>query len=990
MFRVPVIVRWWIPTTRSGLRSDQPGEEPTTLSKPYFHSGPVVTVRWSPGDDWHVEEISANVEEVLGRTPEEMLSLEGGYAGLVHPDDLESVTVAAEATLAHSNPPRRHYAYRVAHADGSWRHVLEHVSVVRDASGEPTGFTGYVIDVTAVRHNEQRLWEALEDLARTRRFLEETNEVARVGGWEVDLSSGGVRLTSVAAALHGLAVDETATLEGYLSTFLAGRDRERVRGLIDAAARTGAGFDEELRLQAGSDSSWVRFIGHLDATGPGHGRLYGVTQDIDRRKRSERDLRESEMRWQFALEGSGDGVWDWDVLTGDVRYSRRWKEMLGYEEEEIPNRFDAWLSLLHPEERDTVVAAARRYGERGEGTLVLEFRMRSRGGGWRWILSRGRVVEWSEDGAPVRIVGTHADITAQRDDQEARYRALVDQLHEVVFRTDSKLRWTLLNRAWERLTGLSVLRSLGGVLLDVVHPEDRDAVSALLDDVRDSDAPPDEDFEFRLVRGDGAERWVQLRAVRETQGSAQPAGLAGSLLDVTRRREQEEEVRRLALHDALTGLPNRRLLLDRLEHAIKRKGRQPGHGALLLLDLDDFKDVNDTRGHEAGDVLLIDVASRIRHACREEDTVARMGGDEFVVLVEDLPESEAAAAHRLELLSERLLDALRSGFAVDAGSPLRTSAAAHLPMAASIGIALFDGQAEAGTVLQQADVAMYRAKHDGRNRAQVFDPAMQTRIDERIAMAGALRAAIDGDRLHLAFQGQFDMDGRIIGAEALARWDDPALGAVSPARFIPLAEETGLIVPLGRRVLALGCAALESWQHDPRFRDIALSVNVSVREFERPEFVPETLELLEGFTFPLVRLQIELTESVFATDPDDLASAMRTLRGRGLRFSMDDFGTGYSSLRSLRQLPIHQLKIDQSFVRDIDNEVVDLPIIRTIIAMAHAMELEVIAEGVETELQAARLRELGCWGMQGWLMHRPSPRAEFEAFVHARGEDGGA
>ena len=447
--------------------------------------------------------------------------------------------------------------------------------------------------------------------------------------------------------------------------------------------------------------------------------------------------------------------------------------------------------------------------------------------------------------------------------------------------------------------------------------------------------------------------------------------------DITLRKQSEEEIHRLAFYDALTQLPNRRLLHERLLQSMAISARSGKHGAVMFIDLDNFKTLNDTQGHDVGDLLLKEVAIRLTRNVREGDTVARLGGDEFVVALESLSENPHDAANQSETIAEKIR--------LELSLPYRLNGIEH-HSSPSIGVSLFRGHQDTlDNVLKQADLAMYQAKSSGRNMVCFFDPAMQTEMEQRAELEKDLRASVRLNQMELYYQMQVDDSGRILGAEALIRWRHPRRGMVSPAMFIPLAEEIGMILPIGDWVIEQACAQLKIWEMDPVLRKIQLSVNVSPRQLSQPWFVEQVREAVEKSGIRPSRLKLELTESFILDDVDEAIEKMQELRDLGIRFAMDDFGTGYSSLAYLKRLPLEQLKIDQSFVRDVSTDKSNAIMVRTIINIASNFGLEVIAEGVETDEQLAFLRQYGCNKFQGYLFGRPVPQAEFEHLCRSAG-----
>jgi diguanylate cyclase (GGDEF)-like protein len=443
--------------------------------------------------------------------------------------------------------------------------------------------------------------------------------------------------------------------------------------------------------------------------------------------------------------------------------------------------------------------------------------------------------------------------------------------------------------------------------------------------------------------------------------------------DIARRQEAEEAIEQLAFYDPLTALPNRRLLSERLKHCFASSSRRQMHSALLFIDLDNFKTLNDTKGHNIGDQLLVMVADRLKTTVREGDTIARLGGDEFVVILEGLSADAEQAIGMTEAAAEKLLIALAAPYVLLEQEYLGT---------ASIGISLFHGQEySADELLRRADAAMYQAKNKGRNTLHIYDPDMQAALEARMQLESDLRYGLASGELKLYYQPQVDLNGAVFGAEALIRWESPQRGLVPPLQFIPLAEETGLILPIGKWVLETACDQLKAWEGNPVTAQLQLAVNVSARQMHQPNFIEHVLKLLIDKKVNPNRLKLELTESTVLDDIDSVITKMHALRDAGVFFSMDDFGTGYSCLSYLTQLPISQLKIDRSFVHNVGMKHSDAVIVQTIIGMASNLGMEVIAEGVETDEQYRFLRDNGCNCFQGYLFGKPLPLAEFEGAV---------
>lgn len=477
--------------------------------------------------------------------------------------------------------------------------------------------------------------------------------------------------------------------------------------------------------------------------------------------------------------------------------------------------------------------------------------------------------------------------------------------------------------------------------------------------------------ELALLRTDGTGFYARLHCLRITTDD-DPSSLRIALTDITERRAAEAEIHRLAYYDPLTALPNRRLLQDRLRQALAVSARSGNYGAILFLDLDHFKVLNDTRGHDVGDILLIEAAQRLQAAVRMSDTVARLGGDEFVVMLEGLSSDGQEAVVQATQGAEKIRRIFVRPYDLK-GTEFHCTA--------SIGVALFHGRETVEELLKQADFAMYQAKSGERDGLRFFDPGMQAAVVRRSVLAAELREALKRQQLQLYYQPQIDGAGRVTGAETLLRWMHAERGLLLPGEFISLAEETGLILPIDHWVLTTACTQLTAWQDTAHTRDLQLAVNVSARQFRQPDFVEQVQQVLTQTGADPTRMKIELTESLVMVDIANTLEKMRVLKALGLGFSMDDFGTGYSSLSYLTRLPFDQIKIDQSFVQNLSLNLYDRVMVQTIITMAKSLGLSVIAEGMETEAQREFLDNHDCHAFQGYLFSRPLPLEEFERYL---------
>jgi diguanylate cyclase (GGDEF)-like protein/PAS domain S-box-containing protein len=569
-------------------------------------------------------------------------------------------------------------------------------------------------------------------------------------------------------------------------------------------------------------------------------------------------------------------------------------------------------------------------------------------------------------------VNLHTTLLRLRD-SESRFRSFMDNSNFLSWMKDESGRYIFLNSQYPKRFNLPLTHWLGKTDFDL-FPETKAQQLCKHDHDVIATGEPVVSEETSVDHDGTVSYWLSTK-FRYTDSAAKTY-IGGIAVDITARKLAEERIESLAFYDPLTGLPNRRLLLDRLTHVLDTGYRHQRLGALLFIDLDNFKVLNDTLGHDQGDLLLQMVAERLITNVRKGDTLARLGGDEFVIILEDLSPNALEAAAKAEVVAEKILATL--------GQPYPLAEMSHRSTP-SIGITLFGESAESmDEPLKRADMAMYQAKAAGRNTLRFFDPAIQAAVTARVALESDLRAAVTQQQLLLYYQPQIAGANRLTGVEALVRWLHPQRGMVSPAEFIPLAEDTGIIITLGRWVLDTACAQLAAWAKQPALADLTIAVNVSPRQFHQHNFVDEVLSAIATAGANPRRLKLELTEGLLVTNVEDVIAKMIQLKNEGVGFSLDDFGTGYSSLAYLKRLPLDQLKIDQSFVRDILTDANDAAIAKTIIALAESLGLAVIAEGVETQQQRDFLAAQGCHAYQGFLFSRPLPVESFEQFVAQR------
>lgn len=590
----------------------------------------------------------------------------------------------------------------------------------------------------------------------------------------------------------------------------------------------------------------------------------------------------------------------------------------------------------------------------------------------RWLRTSKMPLRNSTDGQIIGVLGIYEDITERKQAEELlRIAAVTFETQEGIMITDAYANIIRVNQAFQDITGYSSAEVLGK------NP------NILKSDVQDKFFYI-EMWQHLLTHGAwSGELWdkrkdgkiypkaLTITAVKNALGET--TQYVGIFNDITLRKQAEEEIYQLAFHDSLTKLPNRSFLLERFRMSLSTSARSHHFGAVFFLDMDRFKTLNDTLGHDCGDLLLVEVAGRIQHCIREVDTVARIGGDEFVILLEEVGQNIDEASKKAALIAEKIRAALTAPYSIKGndyhGSP-------------SIGVCLYCGNEESvDDLLRHADMAMYKAKDSGRNRVQFFDPAMQHTIELHAALEMDLLQALSSQQLQLHYQVQIDVDHRPIGVEALVRWIHPTRGIVPPMQFIPIAEESSLILEIGNWVLDKACQQIAQWSVSEQTRELTIAVNVSSHQFKLHDFVDGVATMIRAHHIDPTRLKLELTESVVLNDITDVVVKMHALKGLGVGISLDDFGTGYSSLSYLKQLPLDQLKIDQSFVRDITTDPNDAVMVQTIIDMAKNFGLNVIAEGVETESQLSFLEHHGCMAYQGYLFSKPLPIEEFNKFL---------
>jgi diguanylate cyclase (GGDEF)-like protein/PAS domain S-box-containing protein len=701
-----------------------------------------------------------------------------------------------------------------------------------------------------------------------------------------------------------------------------------------------------------------------------------LQREVEERQTAEERLRESEARLLDSQSIASVGSWVWNLEDDTVIWSRETYAILGVAPREYTPSAQSFIQFIHPDDRKLMTTAINEVLNGAKDDYDLEYRILGKNNEVRYAKSYGRV-ERDESGKPVQLAGVIHDISGQKKvelalrEKQQTLQSLLDNAPIGIWFMGADGRLLFVNQAFCDATGISEAEFLAAEHYEELYDKET-ALACVASDraAMASDGPHVSQEKMRFVDGELHDLEIVKSRISDENGNV--VGLIGLSMDITARKQAEEKLLHQAYFDELTGLGNRNYLMEQLGRSLAQAGRHNHYNALLFFDLDNFKIINDSLGHQAGDVLLKEVGERLSRTIREEDTVARLGGDEFVLIVNDLGALQSEAAEQAHTVAEKVRKAL--------AVPYRLGEQEH-HITLSVGISMFPTEGnDVNDILKHADTAMYRAKEAGRNAIRFFIPSMQAAAEERLRMQNLLRYAIPHDQLRVHFQPQYDHEGTLLGAECLLRWKHPQLGVISPARFIPVAEDSGQIIDIGTWVLHESCKTLKRWQTKGK-SDITLSVNVSPRQFHQPGFVKQVTGIIHETAIDPRFLELELTESILVEHIEDVTEKMQTLKELGVRFAIDDFGTGYSSLAYLKRLPLDRLKIDQSFIREVTTEPSDALIVETIIAMATHLELEVIAEGVETEAQLDFLFKRGCAMYQGYFFSRPLTREQFDVYL---------
>lgn len=829
-----------------------------------------------------------------------------------------------------------------------------------------------------IRHHQQLVQRGERSAVQNHSALREsqsrlnlTEHTAGVGSWSLSLATHELVHSDELASVLGLQPGQSLQSTEDMVLRCAPEWRSGIRQRLELCEHSGLGFDEEIQVAVPAGApKWVRAVGSAVHGAAGQIlRIQGAMQDISAQKQAQQETTLLAMRLTTTLASITEAFVTLDRQCCFTYLNQESERLLQKSTSELLG-LEVWHGLapaLAQRLREQLTRAVEK-----NRRVELEEHFATLG---KWL--EVRAYPFAEG-----LAVYFRDVTERRRSQEQLMllETSVARLNDIVAIAEAgpalhdEPRIVFVNDAFEQHTGYSRAEVLGQTPRMLVDMDP--TMSKLQDLVAGLQNKRQARTELMVRRKSGAWFWVELEVVSvQTVAEAATHWVAVGR-DITQRKNAEDMIRHLAFYDALTDLPNRQLLLDRLQRALAESARSGQHGALMFIDLDNFKILNDTLGHHMGDQLLQKVALRLTQSVRKTDTVARLGGDEFVVMVDDLSTDGEAAAYKARVLAEKVLNTLREPFQLTGHQHFATP---------SIGVTSFGcNQSDVSELLKQADLAMYQAKTLGRNTLCFFDPAMQASMSHNAAVGVDLREGLHTQQFAVLYQPQVDRQGRVRSVEALVRWKHPRRGLVMPSEFIPVAEDTGLILPLGRWVLETACTQLALWENEAHTQELSISVNVSVRQFRHPDFVDMVMEAIQHARIRPHKLKLELTESLLADRMEITLEKMGLLKALGVTLSLDDFGVGYSSLSLLKRLPLDQLKIDKGFVSDVLTDASDAAISRAIISLAQSLSLQVVAEGVETLEQRDFLASQGCDHFQGFLFAPPLPIVELDARLRGK------
>ena len=910
--------------------------------------------------------------------------------------------------------PFRDFAYEIPSESGNNQYFLVSGTPVFDEQGVFVGYRGTGRNITDQHRAELVIRESERRLQQSERMLSQIVDGTSIATFVIDADHRVTHWNRACAQLTGIPPESMLGRDEAWTAFYKSSRPTMANLIVDRAddmmvARYYGRFSRSTLIPGAIDAEtqlsdthakarwlYVAAAPLLNEQGDVIGAIETI-QDITERRREQQLLEEHTRALRTANAEMEQRIGErtaqlseqiilleqlFEAIPGPVFYKNAEGRYLG-----CNTAFSAFIGIppdgiigktvfdISPPELAKKYDAADAEVLRNGGTQIYEGRVRGANGDIRDVMFH-KAALYRSDRSINGMVGLMLDITDRRHmEDELRQAATVfENCADGVIITCGKNQIVAVNRAFTEITGFAADEVIGRNPRFLQSGRHSARFYADMWAAISQDGRWQGEVWNRRKNGDVYAERISIVAIKDKQGRI--ANYVATFSDVTQQKESEEKIQQLAFSDPLTGLPNRRLLIDRLQQAIAVTQRNQTRGALLYLDLDGFKDINDTRGHELGDVLLCQVAERISSGVRQGDTVARFGGDEFVVMLEGLSQDPIEACRQVDIVGKAIIARMNEAFTLNGLEHVCTP---------SIGAALFDGTSASVTdLLRQADMAMYQVKESGKNALRFFDPAMQTNVLERVELESELREAIRQGQFVLNYQPQVNDRGVTIGAEALVRWNHPKKGLLAPSHFIALAEQTGLIVPLGAQVISMACAQIQAWEKCLGGHPFSIAINISPKQFRDPHFINHVRHSIDTHGIDPGRLKIEVTESSIVEHVDEAIEIIKLLKEDGISFSLDDFGTGYSSLTYLHRLPFDQIKIDQSFVRNALSDATSAAIVRTIVALSQNLNIAVIAEGVETDAQFRFLDENGCHHFQGYLFGKPIAAERFTAYMPSR------
>ncbi|MBD2310817.1 EAL domain-containing protein [Desertifilum sp. FACHB-1129] len=929
----------------------------------HFENTPAAVIEWD--SHFQVSRWSQQAEKIFGWKAEEVFGLRPDCWPFILAEDLEKIYPGMEQ-LSQSNPDAPIIHSRNYRKDGTIIDCDWYNSIVLDEAGNLVSVLSFIVDVTERNQMQKEIERSLSLLSAT---LEATGEgiiASREGKYIATVNQKFLKMWGIPES--AIASRELQSALPYLLERV--QDPEAFVAIAQSlfSQPDAEGYD----IFHLKDNRVIERYSRPQRLGSQIMGRVCCFRDITERCQAEEALRLGEERFQILSKATKDVIWDWNLVTNEIWWNQGVEHLLHYSPATTKLDVEWWYQCLHPEDRQRVIEGVQNAIDTGKQFWAVEYRFLRSDGIYLHIYDRSYLMR-DDTGKPVRMLGGMTDVSDLKRtelalrESEARLKLGMEI---------ARMGWWDWDITSDRCFYSEQARVVFGLppgnyhasyrdFIDCVHPEDREgAIAAIHQAV---EAGMSYNIEFRTIWPDGTQHWINTKTKVYCDEQGKAVQIVGLSMDITERKHIEETIRYQANYDQLTGLPNRKQFSERLLAALEKAERDRSRLAVLFLDLDRFKNINDTLGHAAGDRLLQSMSERVKNCLRSTDMMARWGGDEFTILIPEIHSAEDPAK-----ISQRILDSLKYAFNLEGH---------QLHISNSIGIAIYpqDGM-DAETLLRNADAALYIAKEQGRNNYQFYTSVINSQAAEFLSLENELHQALKRQEFVLLYQPQINIvTGEVIGMEALIRWQHPQFGLVSPDKFIPLAEQTGLIIPIGEWVLQTACQQNKAWQ-DAGLPGVRVGVNLSARQFQQPNLIEMVANILSETGLSPEYLDLEITESLSMKNVDLTQKILTDLYNRGLHLSIDDFGTGYSSLRYLKQFPCHTLKIDRSFVQGLSNDSKDASIIKVIIALGRELNLELVAEGVETEEQKNLLHQMQCQYMQGYLFSRPLNRREATQF----------